>query len=43
MTCAPDGFDSGDGLVTLQVGRAHHARWGIDPCLWVPRLPLWGS
>lgn len=29
MTCAPDAFNSGHGLVLLEPGRAHVARWGI--------------
>ncbi|MFI1533348.1 aldose 1-epimerase family protein [Streptomyces anandii] len=33
MTCAPDGFNSGEGLITLEPGQTHHARWGIDPGL----------
>lgn len=31
MTCAPDAFNSGEGLVTLQPGEAHSALWGISP------------
>ncbi|MFC5674540.1 aldose 1-epimerase family protein [Streptomyces incanus] len=31
MTCAPDAFNSGEGLITLQVGQTHRTRWGIDP------------
>ncbi|MFI6865157.1 aldose 1-epimerase family protein [Streptomyces sp. NPDC050421] len=31
MTCAPDAFHSGAGLITLQVGQTHRSRWGIDP------------
>jgi aldose 1-epimerase len=29
MTCAPDAFNSGDGLITLQSGAAHAASWSI--------------
>ena len=28
MTCAPDAFNSGDGLVRLEPGQTHTARWG---------------
>ncbi|WP_181446940.1 aldose 1-epimerase family protein [Streptomyces sp. NTH33] len=31
MTCAPDAFNSGEGLITLEPGQTHQARWGIDP------------
>jgi aldose 1-epimerase len=31
MTCAPNAFQSGDGLVVLQPGASHTARWGITP------------
>lgn len=31
MTCAPDAFNSGNGLITLEPGEAHHAEWGIQP------------
>jgi aldose 1-epimerase len=31
MTCAPDAFNSGAGLVVLQPGEAHVATWGIQP------------
>jgi aldose 1-epimerase len=30
MTCAPNAFQSGDGLVTLQPGEVHTARWGLE-------------
>lgn len=30
MTAAPDGFNSGAGLVTLQPGETHVARWGVE-------------
>lgn len=31
MTCAPDAFNSGDGLITLKPGETHAAQWGIQP------------
>ena len=31
MTCAPDAFNSGEGLITLQPGQSHSALWGINP------------
>jgi galactose mutarotase-like enzyme len=31
MTCAPDGFNSGAGLITLAPGETHVGIWGIDP------------
>ena len=31
MTCAPDAFNSGDGLVVLRSGETHRAQWGITP------------
>jgi aldose 1-epimerase len=31
MTCAPNAFASGDGLVRLEPGAAHVAVWGIEP------------
>ncbi len=31
MTCAPDAFNSGDGLITLEPGQTHSAEWGIQP------------
>jgi aldose 1-epimerase len=31
MTCAPNAFQSGDGLVILEPGAGHTARWGITP------------
>jgi aldose 1-epimerase len=31
MTCAPDAFNSGDGLVTLAPGAGHTLTWGITP------------
>ena len=29
MTCAPNAFESGDGLIVLQPGQAHTSAWGI--------------
>jgi len=31
MTCAPDAFNSGDGMVVLEPGATHVATWGIAP------------
>ncbi|MDQ6804876.1 MAG: aldose 1-epimerase family protein [Actinomycetota bacterium] len=31
MTCAPDAFRSGAGLVRLEPGERHAASWGIEP------------
>jgi aldose 1-epimerase len=31
MTCAPNAFTTGDGLVRLEPGEAHAAAWGIWP------------
>jgi aldose 1-epimerase len=31
MTCAPNALQSGDGLVVLEPGARHRARWGITP------------
>jgi aldose 1-epimerase len=31
MTCAPNAFQSGDGLVTLKPGESLAACWGIEP------------
>jgi aldose 1-epimerase len=31
MSCAPNAFASGDGLVRLEPGETHLAQWGIDP------------
>ncbi len=31
MTCAPDAFNSGDGLIVLAPGEEWHGAWGIDP------------
>jgi aldose 1-epimerase len=31
MTCAPDAFNSGAGLLVLQPGEQHSSTWGISP------------
>ncbi len=31
MTCAPNAFNSGEGLITLEPGQSHSAAWGIEP------------
>jgi aldose 1-epimerase len=31
MTCAPNAFQSGEGLVTLEAGESFAAAWGIEP------------
>jgi aldose 1-epimerase len=31
MTCAPNAFQSGDGLITLEVGESFTTCWGIEP------------
>jgi aldose 1-epimerase len=31
MTCAPNAFNSGEGLITLEPGQSHRASWGIEP------------
>jgi aldose 1-epimerase len=31
MTCAPNAFRSGEGLIRLEPGQAHVGRWGISP------------
>jgi aldose 1-epimerase len=31
MTCAPNAFRSGDGLVRLEPGETHTGSWGIVP------------
>jgi aldose 1-epimerase len=31
MTCAPNAFQSGQGLVTLEAGESFAASWGIEP------------
>jgi aldose 1-epimerase len=33
MTCAPDAFNSGEGLITLAPGQSHTGVWGISPIL----------
>ena len=33
MTCAPDSFNSGDGLLTLAPGETFSGQWGIEPAL----------
>lgn len=33
MTCAPNAFQTGAGLQTLQPGDSFTSAWGIDPCL----------
>ena len=30
MTCAPDAFNSGAGLIVLQPGETHTSTWGIS-------------
>jgi aldose 1-epimerase len=34
MTCAPNAFRSGDGLVTLEPGESIASSWGIVPSIW---------
>jgi galactose mutarotase-like enzyme len=29
MTCAPDAFNTGEGLRVLEPGEVHSARWGL--------------
>jgi len=31
MTCAPNAFNSGDGLIVLEPGETHSGSWGITP------------
>ena len=31
MTCAPDAFNSGAGLIVLEPGQEHVSTWGITP------------
>ncbi|GHG53959.1 aldose 1-epimerase [Sinomonas cellulolyticus] len=31
MTCAPNAFNSGEGLITLEPGEGHTGTWGIEP------------
>jgi len=33
MTCAPNAFRSGDGLIRLEPGETHSGSWGITPAL----------
>jgi aldose 1-epimerase len=33
MTCAPNAFRSGEGLVTLEPGDSHAATWGLSPTI----------
>ena len=33
MTCAPNAFRSGDGLIRLEPGQSHSGSWGIAPAL----------
>jgi len=40
MTCAPDAFRSGAGLVRLEPGERHTASWGIEPVEHTPALPV---
>jgi aldose 1-epimerase len=30
MTCAPNAFRSGEGLIRLEPGRSHGGSWGIS-------------
>jgi aldose 1-epimerase len=30
MSCAPNAFASGDGLIRLEPGQTHAAEWGIE-------------
>jgi aldose 1-epimerase len=34
MTCAPNAFRSGAGLVTLEPGESTRSAWGITPSIW---------
>ena len=34
MTCAPNAFASGDGLIMLAPGESVTGRWGIAPLEW---------
>ncbi len=31
MSCPPNAFNTGEGLICLEPGQSHVARWGIDP------------
>jgi aldose 1-epimerase len=33
MTCAPNAFRSGDGLIRLEPGQTHSGSWGVTPAL----------
>jgi aldose 1-epimerase len=33
MTCAPNAFRSGDGVIRLETGETHSGSWGITPAL----------
>jgi len=33
MTCTPNPFRSGDGLVRLEPGETHNGAWGIAPAM----------
>ena len=33
MTCAPNAFRTGDGLIRLEPGQSHSGSWGIAPAL----------
>ena len=33
MTCAPNAFRTGDGLIRLEPGQSHSGSWGITPAL----------
>jgi aldose 1-epimerase len=33
MTCAPNAFRTGDGLLTLAPGQTHTATWELRPAL----------
>ena len=34
MTCAPNAFRSGDGLIRLEPGESATSSWGIVPSIW---------
>ena len=34
MTCPPNAFRSGEGVVTLEPGDSHTATWGLSPTRW---------
>ena len=33
MTCPPNAFRSGEGVVTLEPGDSHTASWGLSPII----------